>query len=59
MNPSGSFSARVWRFKIFLTSELVRAVLGSGFNVNVSEAQNSSGVFGCGVVTDGKEFSSN
>ena len=56
-NPSGSFSARVWRSKSFLTSESIRVVLGSGFNINVSGAQNSSGVLGCGVVTNGKELS--
>ena len=59
MNPSSNFSAKVWRSKSFSTSKSVRAVRGSRFNVKVSGAQNSSGVFGCGVVTDGKEFSSN
>ena len=35
VKPLGSFSARLFRSKIFLTSELVRAVLGSGFMVKV------------------------
>ena len=59
VKPSGSFSARLFRSKIFLTSESVRAILGSGFMVKVSGAQNSKGVLGLETVTDGKTVSSN
>ena len=59
VKPSGSFSARLFRSKIFLTSESVRAVLGFGFMVKVSGAQNSKGVLGLETVTDGKIVSSN
>ena len=59
VKPLGSFSARLFRSKIFLTSESVRAVLGSGFMVKVSGAQNSKGVLGLEMVTDGKTVSSN
>ena len=59
VKPSGSFSARLFRSKIFLTSESVRAVLGSEFMVKVLEAQNSKGVLGLETVTDEKIVSSN
>ena len=59
MNPLGNLSTNALRSKIFLSLVSIRAILGSGFKVNVLGAQKSKKVLGCEGVTEGNLVSSN